>query len=223
MTRKSETEFKIINVLEKEDLGLTIMQIAEKIDLNRNTAAKYLESMVKRDLIYKIEKGPTSKLFYPMRKHKTFSERADYMVMFYQLLHKALFYDWINDIKKAREIGVQMAKAASKIYKKQFKKVDFTFENITKLAALAVEITYPTPDVQAEVTVEDDKNSFLLEIKKCICNGKKEYRSICEIQVGLFKGIIDEFISPQHVKVEEIECKVDGFKSCKYKITLEFK
>ncbi len=219
LPKKSEIEIKILNVLEEEDLGLTISQIAEKIGINRNTTAKYLESMAKRDLIYKVEKGPTSKLFYPMRMHKKFSDRADYMVKFYQLLHKSLFVDWIGDVKKAKEIGLQMSKDASEIYKKQFKKIDFTFENITRLAALAIEITYPTPNVQAKVYLIDN-NSFYLDIKNCICESKKEYRSICEIQVGLLEGIINELIKPQKVHVEEIECLCDGYNTCKYKISL---
>jgi len=223
LSKKSETEFKILNVLEEEDLGLTISEIAERIGVNRNTTAKYLESMAERDLIYKIEKGPTSKLFYPTRVHKKFSDRADYMVKFYQLLHEALFFNWMKNVKKAKEIGYEMAKEATKIYKKQFERVDMTFENITRLAALAVEITYPTPNVQAKVYLTDDKDSFFLEIKNCICDGKEKYRSICEIQIGLLKGIIDEFIKPESVQVEEVECRCDGYNSCKYKITREIK
>jgi predicted hydrocarbon binding protein len=217
--RGSRTELKILNVLEEEDLGLSIVEISEKIGVNRNTTAKYLESMADRDLIYKIEKG-TSKLFYPIRKHKEFSSRADYMVQFYQQLHQALFFDYLGDPSKAREIGEQMAKkGAADLYSKQFKDIEFTFENITRLAALAIEITYPTPNVRAKVTLTDDENSFLLDIPNCICDGKKEYKSICEIQVGLLKGVIDHFISPESVEVEEIECRIDGADSCRYKIT----
>ena len=222
MTKKSsEIELKILNLLEEQDLGLSIMEISERIDINRNTVAKYLDSMVEKDLIYKVEKGQTSKLFYPIRKHKAFSDRADYMVKFYQLLHQSLFYDWLKDVKKAREIGIQMSMKASELYKKQFKEVPLTFKNITMLAALAVEITYPTPNVRAKVSLGEDEDTFYLDIKNCICDGKKEYKSICEIQVGLLKGIIDLFIAPDTVSVEEIACKVDGKKSCKYKITKE--
>jgi len=216
--KSSNIEFKILNILEEEDLGLSIVEISEKIGLNRNTTAKYLESMAERELIYKVEKG-TSKLFYPMRKHKSFSERADYMVKFYQQLHQCIFYDWLKDPKKAREIGLEMAKkGAAELYAKQFKNVDYNFEHITRLAALAVEITYPIPNVRAKVLLGSDKNCFYLYIPNCICDGKKEYKSICEIQVGLLKGVIDHFIFPEFVEVEEIECKIDGFDACKYKI-----
>ncbi|MHA1269084.1 MAG: helix-turn-helix domain-containing protein [Candidatus Helarchaeota archaeon] len=217
MTKKSEIEFNILKVLEEEDLGLTISQIAEKIKLHRNTTAKYLESMAKKDLIYKIQKGPTSKLFYPARVQKKFSDRADYMVKFYQLLHKALFYDWLGDIKKAGEIGLNMAKEASVIYRKLFKNVEFTFENVARLAALAIEITYPTPNVKAKVFLIDEESCYL-EITNCICNENEKYRSICTIQEGLIKGIIDEFLESGVVSVEEIECRCTGHKSCKYKI-----
>ncbi|TFF90605.1 MAG: winged helix-turn-helix transcriptional regulator [Promethearchaeota archaeon] len=215
----SETEFKILNLLEKEDLGLSILEISEKIGVNRNTTSKYLLSMAERDLIYKIDKG-NSKLFYPMRQQKRFADRADYMVRFYQQLHQALFSDWLGDTTKAREIGEQMAiRGAADLYAKQFKDIDFTFENITKLAALAVEITYPIPNVKARVSLGENENCFYLDIENCICDGKKEYKSICEIQVGLLKGVIDRFIAPESVEVEEIECKVDGYDTCKYKIT----
>ena len=96
---------KILNVLEEEDLGLTISQIAEKINLNRNSTAKYLEIMAEKDMIYKVEKGPTSKLFYPSRVSKNFEEINLYMVKFYQLLHSAVFKKYLKDQKKARDIG----------------------------------------------------------------------------------------------------------------------
>lgn len=219
--RTSKQQVKIINLLENEDLGLTISQIAEKINLNRNSTARYLEEMADKDLIYKIEKGPTSKLFYPARKAKAFEERNKYMVEFYQLLHSVLFKKYFNNKKIARDIGMEMAKTgAAKLYSKQFSSVELNFENISHLAALAVEITYPIANVKAIVKLNQDlDNSFVLEIQNCICDGNNDYRSICEIQIGLLKGIIDEFISPQKVTVEEIECKCDNYTSCKYIIT----
>jgi len=220
--RASKQKFKILNLLEREDLGLTISQIAEKISLNRNSTAKYLEEMAEEDLIYKIEKGPTSKLFYPARKSKDFEERNEYMVRFYQLLHSTLFKNYLKDQKIAREIGIEMAKnGAAELYSKQFDSVELSFENITQLAALAVEITYPIANVHADVRLNpNEKDSFILEIHNCICDGNPNYKSICEIQRGLLKGIINEFINPQKVQVEEIECKCDNYRSCKYVISL---
>ncbi|MHA1299637.1 MAG: winged helix-turn-helix transcriptional regulator [Candidatus Helarchaeota archaeon] len=221
--RASKQKFKILNLLEKEDLGLTISQIAKEINLNRNSTAKYLEEMAEEDLIYKIEKGPTSKLFYPARKSKDFEERDinDYMVKFYQLLHSSLFKDFLKDQTIARKIGMDMAKkGAAKLYSKQFDSVELNFENITQLAALAVEITYPIANVRASVSLNPNmKDSFILNIQNCICDGNSDFRSICEIQIGLLKGIIDELIAPEKVKVEEVECKCDNFPSCKYIIT----
>lgn len=215
----NKIQLKILNLLEQEDLGLTISQIAEKIDLNRNSTAKYLEIMAEKELIYKREQGPTQKLFYPIRKSKAFEARADYMVKFYQTLHSSLFYDMLGDPKKAREIGVQMAKkGVTDLYSKQFETVEKTFENICIFVGLAVEITYPTPLVKAKV-YKKDPSSFIIEIFNCICDGIKEFKSICEIQVGLFKGVIDDMLSPEHVDVDEIECMIDGFPSCKYLIT----
>ncbi len=216
----SKQQIKILNLLEKEDLGLTISQIAKKIKLNRNSTAKYLEGMAEKGLIYKIEKGPTSKLFYPARKSKAFEDRNIYSVTFYQFLHSVLFKKYFNDQKIAREIGLEMAKnGAAQLYSKQFNSMELSFENITQLAALAVEITYPIANVKAEVKLDPLSNdSFFLEIQNCICDGNKEFKSICEIQAGLLKGVIDEFISPLHVQVEEIECKCDNFPSCKYRI-----
>lgn len=219
--RSSRQKFKILNLLETESLGLTISQIAEKINLNRNSTARYLEELAEKDLIYKIEKGPTSKLFYPARKSKNFEERNLYMVQFYQLLHSAFFRKYLKDQKIASEIGLDMAKnGASDLYAKQFQSVELNFENITHLAALAVEITYPIANVEAKVALNPEiKNSFFLEIQNCICDGNKDYRSICEIQVGLLKGVIDKFIAPEEVDVKEVECKCDNHPSCKYLIT----
>ncbi|NVM55686.1 MAG: winged helix-turn-helix transcriptional regulator [Candidatus Helarchaeota archaeon] len=222
MSPKSEDpQLKILNLLEEEDLGLSITQIAEKIGLNRNSTAKYLEIMAEKEIIYKREQGPTSKLFYPVRRSKSFEARADYMVRFYQLLHSALFYDFLQNPKKARDIGLEMAKkGAAALYIKQFENVELNFETIIHFIGIATEITYPTPHVKAKVhRSSGEKDKFILELKNCICDGVKEYKSICEIQVGLFKGVIEEMISPQKVHVQEIECRVDGFESCKYLIT----
>ncbi len=177
--------------------------------------------MADQDLIYKIEKGPTSKLFYPARKSKDFEERNLYMVKFYQMLHTSLFKNYLKDQKIASKIGYEMARnGAAELYSKQFDSVELSFENITQIAALAVEITYPIANVKAEVILNPDENdSFILEIDNCICDGNDDYRSICEIQVGLLKGVIEAAIDPEKVDVEEIECKCDGHPSCKYKIT----
>jgi predicted hydrocarbon binding protein len=214
-------QLKILNALEDDDLGLSISQISDIIGLNRNSTAKYLEIMAEKDLIYKREQGPTQKLFYPIRRSKSFEERADAMVRFYQTLHEALFYDLLGDTKKAFEIGIQMAKKGIlELYTKQFSNYDFTFDNVGQFISIAVGLTYPTPIIKARVhRNRKDKNSFILEIKQCICDGVKEYKSICEIQGGLFKGVIEAMIAPQKVKVEEIECQVDGAESCKYLIT----
>ncbi|MHA1783715.1 MAG: winged helix-turn-helix domain-containing protein, partial [Candidatus Helarchaeota archaeon] len=198
-----QQKVKIINVLEKDgELGLTISQIAEKIGLNRNSTAKYLEIMAGKGEIFKVEKGQTSKLFYPNRVARSFEERNQYMVRYYQLLHKFLFIDYLKDYKKAREIGKAMATEAVKMYVERFNDLELSFESISGIISMAVEITYPIANVKADVQLNPKaKDSFFLSIKRCICNGNPDYRSICEIQAGLFKGIMDELIFPQKVKV----------------------
>ncbi|NHI94661.1 MAG: hypothetical protein EAX96_19370 [Candidatus Lokiarchaeota archaeon] len=212
---------KIINLLEQEgDLGLTISQIAEKINLNRNSTAKYLEIMAEKGEIYKVEKGPTSKLYYPNRVAKSFEERNKYMVKYYQLLHKSMFIDYLKDYQVAREIGLKMAPLAAKMYTERFEEVELSFESISGVISMAVEITYPIANVKADVKLNPKKkDSFIISIKRCICDANKDYRSICEIQAGLFEGIMHELIYPQRVKVEEVECKCDGFETCKYIVT----
>jgi predicted hydrocarbon binding protein len=222
VANKSEDyQIKILNLLEEDDLGLSISQIAEKIQLNRNSTAKYLEIMAEKELIYKREQGPTQKLFYPIRRSKSFEARADAMVKFYQTLHASLFFDLLKDTKKARDIGYEMAKkGVTALYTKQFKDYEFTFENILQFISIAVGLTYPTPLVKARVHRNPaDKTSFFLEIKNCICDGIAQYKSVCEIQAGLFKGVIEDMIAPAKVNVEEIECRIDGAESCKYLIT----
>lgn len=218
VSRKAkDIQLKIINLLEEEDLGLSISQIADKINLNRNSTAKYLEIMAEKDLIYKRVQGPTNKLFYPIRKSKSFEARADYMVQFYQTLHSSLFFDMLENPKKAKEVGYRMAqRGITKLYTKQFENVELTFENVVQFIGIAVEITYPTPRVKTRVKRNvKNPNSFTLEIKNCICEGVPDYRSICEIQTGLVQGVIEGMIG-EEVYVEEIECQCDGFESCKY-------
>ena len=216
-----QQKVKILALLEQEgELGLTISKIAEMIGLNRNSTAKYLEIMAEKGEIYKIEKGLTSKLFYPNRVATSFQERNRYMVQYYQLLHKSMFITYLKDYKIALEIGKVMAKDAAKMYLERFDNVELSFESLSGVMSMAVEITYPIANVKADVQINPDKkDSFHLIIESCICDGNADYRSICEIQTGLFKGIMDELLFPQKVKVEEIECKCDGHDACKYVIT----
>ena len=209
---------KILNLLEEEgEWGLTISEIAEKICLNRNSTSKYLEIMADRGEIHKIEKSSTSKFFYPNRVARSIQDRNYYMIRFYQELHKALFK---KKPKKAREIGQIMAPKTAELYIKRFGDADISFEYISSIMSLAVEITYPIANVKATVELNpDEEDSFILNIENCICDGNKDYRSICEIQTGLLKGIIDEVLFPTKVDVKEIECKCDGFPTCKYMIT----
>ncbi|NHI92823.1 MAG: hypothetical protein EAX96_10010 [Candidatus Lokiarchaeota archaeon] len=213
---------KILNLLEDEgEWGLTISEIAEKINLNRNSTSKYLEIMADRREIYKLEKSPTLKFFYPNRVARSNEERNYYMIKFYQELHKALFK---KKIKKAREIGLMMAPETAELYLKRFGNADISFEYISSIMSLAVEITYPIANVKANVELNPDQaDSFILNIENCICDGNSEYRSICEIQNGLLKGIIDEILFPTKVNVKEIECKCDGYPTCKYVITKKTK
>lgn len=219
--KPEDYQMKILDVLEEDDLGLSISQIADLIGLNRNSTAKYLEIMAEKELIYKREQGPTQKLFYPIRKSKSFEARADAMVKFYQTLHASVFFDLLGDPDKAFEIGYEMAKkGVTQLYTKQFANYDFTFDNVVQFIGIAVGLTYPTPQVKARVRRNpEDKTSFILEIKNCICDSVKKYKSICTIQAGLFKGVIEDIIAPQKVTVEEIECQIDGHDSCKYLIT----
>ncbi|MHA1266661.1 MAG: V4R domain-containing protein [Candidatus Helarchaeota archaeon] len=221
MNRKAkDIQLKILNLLEAEDLGLSISQIADKISLNRNSTAKYLEIMAEKELIYKRVQGPTQKLFYPIRKSKSFEARADYMVRFYQTLHSSLFVDMLGDPKKAREVGYRMAgRGITQLYTKQFENVELTFENIIQFIGIAVEVTYPTPRVKTSVQRNPkNPNNFTLEIKNCICDADPDYRSICEIQTGLIQGVIEDLIKDK-IFVEEIECRCDGFDSCKYLVS----
>lgn len=221
MQQKPEDyQLKILKLLEEKDLGLNISQIAQEINLNRNSTSKYLEIMAERNLIYKREEGPTRKLFYPIHS-LSYEVRAEYIIKFYHLLHASLFIDILGDPKKAREIGIRMAKrGGTALYKKQFENVELTFESILPYIGIAVELTYPTPSGKAKVILDpEDSNSAVLEIENCLCMGNPEYHSICEIQAGLLKGIMDELLEPNQVEIEEIECITDGFGSCKYTIT----
>jgi len=217
-SRISEQKIKILNLLENEgELGLNISQIAEKIQLNRNSTAKYLELMSEASEIHKIEQGPTRKLYYPNRISQSIEERKDYSLSFYQLLHKILFK---KNSKKARIAGEKMAPEAAKIYLKRFGSEGVNFQKISSLISMAVEITYPIANAKVQVKLNpENENSFLIDIPNCICNGNPEYFSICEIQTGLFKGILNELIFPNEVKVKEIECKCKDHPSCKYEIT----
>lgn len=60
---KSSTRDKIIVLLKKHPQGLTIMEIAELIDKNRVTVAKYVYGLVIEGLVRQRQIGP-AKLCY---------------------------------------------------------------------------------------------------------------------------------------------------------------
>ena len=112
-----------------------------------------------------------------------------------------------------------MAPGAAKIYLKKFGSEGVNFQKISSLISMAVEITYPIANTKVQVDLTENENTFIINIPNCICNGNPDYHSICEMQTGLFKGILNELIFPNEVKVKEIECKCKNHSSCKYEIT----
>ncbi len=209
--KQSEIEEKILEVLNASLFGMSITEIADNIDINRMTAAKYLEVLNAKRLVVNRSVG-TSKLWIPT--NRSFDQRLKLTVQYFQWFSKAV-QEILEDVnfKKTRLIGEKFGKTIFEIYfTPQMRKQKFT--DLIIDCADAMEKVYPIPSkINANILNE---NSAEVLINPCLCEGHLENKSICELQIGLILGIAEQIF--KNVSVEEKTCMCNGDSYCSYLI-----
>jgi predicted hydrocarbon binding protein len=209
--KQSEIEAKILEALNYSLFGMSITEIAEKVNINRMTAAKYLEVLNAKKLVRSSNVG-TSKLWLP--GDRTIDQRLKLTVRYFQWFSKAV-QEILEDatFEKTRLIGKKFGKKILDIYfTPQMRKQKFT--DLIIDCADAMEKVYPIPaKIQANILSE---NSAEVIIRPCVCEGNKENKSICELQTGLILGVAEQIFT--NVAVEEKSCMCNGADYCSYLI-----
>jgi predicted hydrocarbon binding protein len=209
--KQGEIEEKILEVLNKSLFGMSITEIADNTEINRMTAAKYLEILRAKELVFNKSVG-TSKLWLPVQR--SFDQRLKLTVQYFQWFSRAV-QEILEDTnyEKTRLIGKKFGKTIFDIYfTPQMRNQKFT-ELIQECAA-AMEEVYPIPSKIDAIIL--DENTAEVIINPCICEGRMENKSICELQIGLIMGIAEQIFN--NVSVAEKECMCDGSPYCSYHI-----
>jgi len=93
-------EDKIIEVLNEGIFGMSITEIAEKVGINRMTAAKYLSIMEVQNLIT-CKKVGTSKLWLPIERN--IHQRMEFIINYFKM---DIFYDpAIDDYRPGQSLS----------------------------------------------------------------------------------------------------------------------
>ncbi len=209
-----ETEQNILNVLNESLFGMSITEIADKAGINRMTAAKYLDVMHAKNLI-DFKKVGTSKLWITRERSYNLNLQLALIIEYFQLYNSA-----INKVlgEKRGEINREIGnKIGESIFEKYFPKAmkAQNFAELVEFCAMAMERVYPIPaKIEARII---DKNIAHVDISPCLCQGIPENISICDMQIGIIRGISKKIFADK-ITVEEEDCMCNGKKSCGYLI-----
>ncbi|MHA1264042.1 MAG: hypothetical protein ACTSRS_02305 [Candidatus Helarchaeota archaeon] len=207
---KNSIEEKILQVLNKSLFGMSITEIAEQIEINRMTAAKYLEVMRAKNLIFNKKVG-TSKLWLP--KERNLDQRMELIINYFKMYNAA-----VNEILQDKNFE-QIKKIGKKIGENIYQTLPTAlksqkFSDLVEACAIAMEKVYPIPSL-IEVKNKSETSAEVV-IYNCLCAGNKHDKSICELQIGIILGIAKP-IFPS-VIVSEENCLCDGDSYCSYLI-----
>ncbi len=209
---KQNIEERIGNVLSNSLFGMSITEIAEKTNINRMTAAKYLDVMHAKDLI-NYKKVGTSKLW--ILRERSLDKRMELIIEYFQMYNSAvneIFGD--KKFENSRQIGI---KIGENIFEQHLAKIGLKsqkFSDLVQFCASAMNSIYPIPS-QIESNIYDD-NTAEVKVSPCLCQGAEENKTICEMQSGIIIGISQHIF--ENVRVEEKSCMCDGEDHCSYLI-----
>ncbi|MHA1650973.1 MAG: hypothetical protein ACTSYB_12330, partial [Candidatus Helarchaeota archaeon] len=113
-----------------------------------------------------------------------------------------------------RQIGI---KIGENIFEQYFPKAGLKakkFSDLVQFCAQAMERVYPIPS-QIEPKIIDENTAEVI-IEPCLCQGKAENNSICEMQTGIIIGLSKHIFD--NISIEEKGCMCDGKSYCSYLI-----
>jgi predicted hydrocarbon binding protein/DNA-binding CsgD family transcriptional regulator len=212
----TENEEKILETLGDSLFGMSITEIADKIEINRMTAAKYLEIMYAKGLVSNKKVG-TSKLWIPRQRSINLNLKMALAIEFFQMYIFAVSAVLGKNANKMhREAGIKIGET---IYDRYFPKAEHKTQEFSELinyCADAMQRMYP---ITSKIYANNiDATTAEVIIDPCICQGIAENKSMCEMQTGLLIGFSKKVFEGIDVDVEEKECMCDGAQFCSYLI-----
>ena len=189
---------------------MSITEIAERIEINRMTAAKYLEIMRAKNQVFNKKVG-TSKLWLP--RERNVDQRMELIINYFKFYNAAVneilkdeSYEQIRDIGK--KIGENIFQSFPQVLKTQ------KFPDLVNACAIAMEKVYPLPSLIE--TKDISETSAEVVIHQCLCGGVPADKSICELQTGIILGIAKPIFPSVEVVEKNCLCNKDEY--CSYHI-----
>ena len=222
MRLNKKTIEKILSVLSNKVWGMTINDLSKATGKHRNTIAKYMPILEERNLVVSRTVGKYT-FWMSSTIHQYF--KTGIARIFFQNLSKSLG-DLFEKGKLAspstvgRLVGKGLMK---KVFMKRMKSIKK--RELKKQLENFIGIFIPTvlPGITFKVEFPDwEADHVFIYVSRCPCDGNPNLKSSCEFMAGFIQGVFEgmEF----HVKrVEEVECQIDGFSACKFKVDLSSK
>ncbi|MHA1860455.1 MAG: hypothetical protein ACTSVF_05095 [Candidatus Asgardarchaeia archaeon] len=227
MRLNKKTIEKILSVLSNKVWGMTINDLSKATGKHRNTIAKYMPVLEERNLVVSRTVGKYT-FWMSSTIHQYF--KTGIARIFFQNLSKNLG-DLFEEGKLAGPSTVGRLVGKGLMEKVFIKKVFIKRVKSIKIRELKKElenfigIFIPTvlPGITFKVEFPDwEADHVFIYVSRCPCDGDPNLKSSCEFMAGFIQGVFEgmEF----HVKrVEEVECQMDGFNACKFRVDLSSK
>ena len=213
---------KILSVLSNKVWGMTINDLSKATGKHRNTIAKYMPILEERNLVVSRTVGKYT-FWMSSTIHQYF--KTGIARIFFQNLSKNLG-DLFEKGKLAdpSTVGRLVGKGLmEKIFIKRVKSIKI--RELKKELENFIGIFIPTvlPGITFKVEFPDwEADHVFIYVSKCPCDGNPNLKSSCEFMAGFIQGVFEGMKFCVN-SVKEVECQIDGFSACKYRVDLDSK
>lgn len=203
-------EFEILDYIMNNPRGVSITEIANKMNYSRNTVAKYTSLLEYKRLIFKKKIGPVNLLFSV--EHNNLP--SSLVVSFYKSLLKGLKTIYPQDMEKMKEIGKIVASEINLPMPSQYieylnstKTITFSKFYMDLFRTLYTSFDILQPDVEITIVEEDyEKGTILFRFTNSVfLDGTDDFIYHLYFTSGIAEEIISTLMNmPIKVNVEKV-------------------
>lgn len=227
-SHKKNIRNDILKILKEHKYGINISQIAEELNISRNTVKNYLASLEKESLI-RIRKIGRSKLILIVNKDiyevllKLHSIASDYLTCFWKSFEREVYPNYPTPNELLIQIGKRMGKDINYPILKNFeliKKSENKEDTIKEIGRLALQVLEMFNDFGQMILPEilPNPKSFgsdvlLLRVEYTGALQIRDTEAFCYLGAGFFEEILRKYFR-ENIYINVLE--VQRAKSCCY-------